>query len=93
MTELVHPGENRLEFHVYYQGLINRVWNSGDLRMGMICDVLADGQCIAVGACHPAQVVHRFVCQIGEMASAGVCYAAQEVEVWQALLHPPQLPD
>ena len=47
VTELVHPGENRLEFHVYYQGLINRVWNSGDLRMGMICDVLADGQCIA----------------------------------------------
>ena len=47
MTELVHPGENQLKFDVYYQGLINRVWNSGDLRMGMICDVLADGQCIA----------------------------------------------
>ena len=36
VTELVHPGENQLEFDVYYQGLINRVWNSGDLRMGMI---------------------------------------------------------
>ena len=50
VTELVHPGENRLEFDVYYQGLINRVWNSGDLRMGMICDVLADGQCIAASS-------------------------------------------
>ena len=33
ITPWVQPGENCLELDVYYQGLINRVWNSGDLRM------------------------------------------------------------
>ncbi len=47
VTPWVQPGENRLELDVYYQGLINRVWNSGDLRMGMVCDVVADGKVIA----------------------------------------------
>ena len=47
ITPWVQPGENCLELDVYYQGLINRVWNSGDLRMGMVCDVLADGKVIA----------------------------------------------
>ena len=41
ITSFLTPGENRLEFEVYYQGVINRVWNSGDLRCGMICDILA----------------------------------------------------
>ena len=36
-------GENLFDFEVYYQGLINRVWCSGDLRCGLICDVIADG--------------------------------------------------
>jgi len=40
ITSFLHPGENTLECEVFYQGLINRVWNSGDLRCGMICDVL-----------------------------------------------------
>ncbi|MCI5650075.1 MAG: family 78 glycoside hydrolase catalytic domain [Fusicatenibacter sp.] len=34
-------GENVLAVEVYYQGLINRVWNSGDLRQGL-CAVLYD---------------------------------------------------
>ena len=37
-------GENLFDFEVYYQGLINRVWCSGDLRCGLICDVIADGE-------------------------------------------------
>ena len=38
ITDKLHDGVNVLENHVYYQGLINRVWFSGDLRMGMIAD-------------------------------------------------------
>ena len=31
--------------HVYYQGLVNRVWISGDLRMGLIADLVdPDGE-------------------------------------------------
>ncbi len=41
ITEFVHSGANEIRADVYYQGLINRVWNSGDLRIGMICDVTA----------------------------------------------------
>ncbi len=40
ITRLIGSGENVLNFEVYYQGLINRVWNSGDLRCGMICDIV-----------------------------------------------------
>ena len=32
-------GENVIAVHVYYQGLINRVWNSGDMRMGLAAEV------------------------------------------------------
>ncbi len=46
ITNHLRVGENTLEFEVYYQGLINRVWNSGDLRCGMICDIIADGDVI-----------------------------------------------
>ncbi|MBO4769346.1 MAG: family 78 glycoside hydrolase catalytic domain, partial [Clostridia bacterium] len=47
ITAMLEEGENEIVFHVYYQGLINRVWISGDLRMGLIADVLADDRVIA----------------------------------------------
>lgn len=34
VTDHLRDGENKVELEVYYQGLINHVWNSGDLRMG-----------------------------------------------------------
>jgi len=40
------PGRNVVAIHTLYQGLINRVWQSGDQRHGMICDLYADGSCI-----------------------------------------------
>lgn len=43
ITALLTAGENEIKVHVYYQGLINRVWVSGDCRMGMIADVYRDG--------------------------------------------------
>ncbi len=39
LTSYVKKGENILAVHVYYQGLVNRVWNSGDNRQGMIADL------------------------------------------------------
>lgn len=39
-------GENVLAVHVYYQGLVNRAYNSGDYRQGLITEVRADGQVI-----------------------------------------------
>ena len=34
VTEFLAAGGNVLAVHVYYQGLVNRVWNSGDYRQG-----------------------------------------------------------
>jgi len=47
VTGFLHPGENTMAFHTYYQGLINRVWVSGDRRHGLLCDLEADGKTIA----------------------------------------------
>ena len=43
ITQYLQCGENVIAVHVYYQGLINRVWYSGDNRMGLIADIYADG--------------------------------------------------
>ncbi len=42
VTKYVHEGENIVGVHVYYQGLINRAYNSGDYRQGMIAEMWAD---------------------------------------------------
>ena len=47
ITDYLHPGENTAAFHTYYQGLINRVWCSGDNRHMLIFDILADGCLLA----------------------------------------------
>lgn len=40
ITPFLEEGENILAVHLYYQGLINRVWNSGDGRMGLAAKIL-----------------------------------------------------
>lgn len=40
VTDQLVDGYNVIVAHVYYQGLINRVWISGDLRMGLIADLI-----------------------------------------------------
>ena len=35
ITDYLVPGENSVAVHLYYQGLINRVWNSGDNRCAL----------------------------------------------------------
>lgn len=44
ITEYLVPGGNCLAVHTYYQGLINRVWVSGDDRHGLILDVEQEGE-------------------------------------------------
>lgn len=43
ITDLLKEGENVFAVHTLYQGLINRVWVSGDLRHGLLCDLECDG--------------------------------------------------
>lgn len=39
-------GENVIAVHVYYQGLFNRVWTSGDYRQGLIANIVSNGKTI-----------------------------------------------
>ncbi|MDQ1913749.1 family 78 glycoside hydrolase catalytic domain [Paenibacillus sp. GD4] len=39
LMEYVTAGNNTVAVHVYYQGHVNRAYNSGDLRMGMIAEL------------------------------------------------------
>jgi alpha-L-rhamnosidase len=41
-------GENVIAVHVYYQGLINRVWNSGDYRQGLIAEIYQGDRLLAM---------------------------------------------
>lgn len=40
--EFLKTGENTITVHIYYQGLINRVWNSADYRQGMIAELFVN---------------------------------------------------
>ena len=44
VAEYLRTGENLIAVHTLYQGLINRVWQSGDNRHGLIFDLVADGK-------------------------------------------------
>ena len=46
VTDYLTEGENTIAIHTYYQGLINRVWQSGDHRHGLILDLVADGETV-----------------------------------------------
>ncbi len=42
----LQPGENVIAVHTLYQGLINRVWQSGDNRHGLLLDLVIDGETV-----------------------------------------------
>lgn len=44
VTKFLREGENTIAVHTLYQGLINRVWVSGDNRHGLILDIECDGK-------------------------------------------------
>lgn len=46
ITDRLFTGDNIIAVHTYYQGLINRVWVSGDDRVGLIFDITENGNVI-----------------------------------------------
>ena len=44
VTPYLKEGKNTFAVHTYYQGLINRVWVSGDLRSMLWCELSLDGK-------------------------------------------------
>ena len=48
VTPYLKEGENVFATHTYYQGLINRVWVSGDLRSMFWCELSLDGKILLV---------------------------------------------
>ncbi|HML45508.1 MAG TPA: family 78 glycoside hydrolase catalytic domain [Clostridia bacterium] len=46
VTPYLREGRNCIAVHTYYQGLINRVWVSGDMRHGLLLDLVCDGRTI-----------------------------------------------
>ena len=45
--EYLAVGENTIAVHTYYQGLVNRVWQSGDYRHGLLLDLVVGGKIVA----------------------------------------------
>ncbi len=68
VTDLLSAGENTVAVHTLYQGLINRVWVSGDNRHGLIFDLCADGEVIA---CSDESVLTHPHTAYNEMGIAG----------------------
>lgn len=48
VSEYLRDGENVIAVHTYYQGLINRVWVSGDMRESFWCELDVDGETVLV---------------------------------------------
>ena len=46
IARFLRPGENTIAVHTYYQGLINRVWVSGDRQHGLLLDLLVNGETV-----------------------------------------------
>ncbi len=42
IAEFLKKGENTIAVHIYYQGLLNRVWNSADYRQGMVAELFVN---------------------------------------------------
>lgn len=79
IQEYLVNGENLIAIHTYYQGLINRVWQSGDNRHGLICDVMLDGKVIL------ASDETFKVCEHSGYTECGVCgYETQILEQYDS---------
>ncbi len=46
VTNYLQNGRNVIAVHTLYQGLINRVWQSGDFRHGLIFDLFVGDRCV-----------------------------------------------
>ncbi len=46
ISRFLRPGMNTIAVHTYYQGLINRVWVSGDRQHGLLLDLIVGGETV-----------------------------------------------
>lgn len=80
ITALLKPGRNTIAIHSYYQGLINRVWLSGDNRHGAICDI-TDGNGNVLLASDESFLCHNHT----GFTDAGICgYQTQFLQNFNA---------
>ena len=79
ITPFLQAGENTIAVHTYYQGLVNRVWCSGDNRHGLLFDVVVGGRTVAVSDETVRQHLHTAYSACG---IAG--YATQFMERYDA---------
>ena len=84
ITFYLHGGANVLAVHLYYQGLLNRVWNSRDGRMGVAADVLALDARGAVASCSEPVWHYRVTQAFGLGSTVG--YDTQFLEDFDARL-------
>lgn len=67
VTPHLKAGRNVIAVHTYYQGLVNRVWVSGDNRHGLLLDLVADGQTIVASDASFRTQRHSGYSQIGKV--------------------------
>ena len=79
VTPFLKHGRNVIAVHTYYQGLVNRVWVSGDNRHGLLLDLVADGRIVV-------KTDDSFrVCRHGSYSALGMAgYETQFLERYDA---------
>jgi len=89
VTDLLRNGENTVSLHVYYQGLINHVWNSGDLRMGFALELYGEKDGIATLLAE-ADETWQYAVSPAYLPSHTVGYDTQYTENFDARLADPK---
>ena len=80
ITDSLNEGRNIIAIHAYYQGMINRVWVSGDNRHGIICDIVDENDNILF-CTDESTLCHRHT----GYSDAGKCgYGTQFLEAYDA---------
>ncbi len=70
VTPYLHQGENVIALHTLYHGVINRVWQSGDNRHGLILDMEIDGACVLCSDEHFKVAYHTAYRELGVYGNA-----------------------
>ena len=80
ISDFLNEGRNIIAIHAYYQGMINRVWVSGDNRHGIICDIVDENDNILF-CTDESTLCHRHT----GYSDAGKCgYGTQFLEAYDA---------
>lgn len=79
ISRFLHSGTNTIAVHTFYQGLINRVWVSGDRQHGLLLDLIVGGKTVLASD-------ESFRCRIhsGFSAAGTVGYQTQFMERYDA---------